>query len=80
MGLERSAASIVTGDLLWEKTLDGITQYSTNTNNADHGKLAVLTEQGVIKAWNLLDGTELWTSSPAMEYPWDEPCFGAYYV
>jgi hypothetical protein len=58
--------------------LDGITQYSTNTNNADHGKLAVLTEQGVIKAWNLLDGTELWTSSPAMEYPWDEPGFGAY--
>jgi hypothetical protein len=43
VGLTIRAASLITGELLWEKTLTGVTQYSTNTNNADHGKLAVTT-------------------------------------
>ena len=79
IGLTISAASITTGQLLWEKTFTDITQYSGNCNNADHGKIAVLTEQGTIKAWNLADGSLAWTSEP-LEYPWDEPGFGAYAI
>jgi hypothetical protein len=79
VGLTIGAASVVTGELLWEKTITDLTQYSTNTNNADHGMIAVLTGQGTIKAWSLYDGSLVWTTEQ-MDYPWDAASFGAYSI
>jgi outer membrane protein assembly factor BamB len=70
---------INTGALLWNITREGETPYSGNTNVADHGKLAILTEQGYFLALNIRTGVEVWKSE-RFAYPWDDAGFGAYDV
>ena len=69
--------NLYTGAQLWNQTISGVTQYSGSCNIADHGKIAVLTEQGNMMAWDLATGTLAWKSAP-FDYPWDEPGFGGY--
>jgi len=69
--------NVKTGEQLWNQTLAGVTQYSGSCNVADHGKIAVLTEQGYMMAWDLYSGKLAWQSDP-FDYPWAEPGFGAY--
>jgi len=71
--------NLFTGEQLWNRTLVGTTQYSGSCNIADHGKIAVTTEQGSLMAWDLVSGNLAWTS-PKMAYPWSEPGFGAYAI
>ncbi len=73
-----SAASLRTGQWLWNATVDEW-EYAGNTDYADHGKIAVLTEQGYFVAFNLNTGQLAWKSDK-FEYPWDQPAFGAYNI
>jgi hypothetical protein len=73
-----TGASLTTGQILWNKTSDGLT-YSGSCNVADNGKVAVLMEKGVYQAWDLLTGNYAW-SSEAMTYPWGGSSFGAYAI
>ena len=69
--------NLLTGAQLWNQTLAGVTQYSGSCNIADHGKIAITTEQGYIIAFDLVTGKQAWKSAP-FAYPWSEPGFGAY--
>ncbi len=78
LGQEVTAVSLKTGVELWTKTInEGV--YSSSCNVADNGKVAVLGDRGHYYAFNLQTGNLEWTS-PTMDYPWDEPGFGAYDV
>jgi len=70
------AASITSGTELWEIAIDEWV-YSTNTCYADHGKIAILTENGYYIAFNLNTGTLAWKSEE-FDYPWDYPGYGGY--
>ena len=72
------AASLITGQQMWRVTLDEW-EYSTNTQYVDHGKFAMLSEQGYFIALNLNSGSVAWRSD-RFDYPWDEPGFGGYNV
>ena len=72
------AASLKTGQELWSVELDEWV-YSTNTCYADHGKFAMLSEQGYFIALDQRTGKEVWKSEK-FDYPWDEPGFGGYNV
>ncbi|MEM2098550.1 MAG: PQQ-binding-like beta-propeller repeat protein [Candidatus Bathyarchaeia archaeon] len=72
------AASLKTGQQLWRVTLDEW-EYSTNTQYVDHGKFAMLTEQGYFIALDVYTGKVVWKSD-RFDYPWDEPGFGGYNV
>lgn len=67
--------NLLSGTSLWNATFSE-TQWQT-VHIADHGKIAVLMYGGYWKAWNLNNGQLSWTSEK-MDYPWDEPPFGAY--
>ena len=67
--------NLLTGASLWNASFTE-TQWQT-VHVADHGKIAVLMYGGYWKAWNLNNGQLAWTSEK-MNYPWDEPPFGAY--
>jgi hypothetical protein len=73
-----AAADINTGALLWNVT-DPEWEYSTSTDYADHGKFAMLTEQGYFLALDINSGQVAWKSDK-FDYPWDEPGFGGYNV
>lgn len=73
------AISLKTGQVLWNVTRQGETAYSGSCNLADHGKLAILTEQGYFIALDINTGAEKWKSD-RFDYPWDEPGFGGYDV
>jgi outer membrane protein assembly factor BamB len=79
VAMNAMAASLTTGQLLWNITREGETVYSGSAVIADHGKVAILTEQGYFLALNLNSGQVAWKSE-ALAYPWDEPGFGAYAV
>ncbi len=70
---------LITGQQLWNQTIQGLTQYSGSANVADHGKVAILTEQGYYIGFDLRTGKEVWRSSK-FAYPWSQPGFGAYAV
>jgi hypothetical protein len=70
------AASLITGQQLWNKTYDE-TIYSSSATCADHGKVAFPTMDGYMLAINLNDGNVAWKSE-RQDYPWDSPGFGAY--
>jgi hypothetical protein len=72
------AASVITGRQLWQTSLSEW-QYSTSTDYADHGKYAMLSEQGYFIALDLNTGNVAWKSDK-FDYPWDEPGFGGYNV
>ncbi|HJW28317.1 MAG TPA: PQQ-binding-like beta-propeller repeat protein, partial [Saprospiraceae bacterium] len=71
-------ASLRTGQQLWKVSLDEW-EYSSSTDYADHGKFAMLSEQGYFIALDLNTGNVAWRSSK-FDYPWDEPGFGGYNV
>ncbi len=70
---------LLTGQQLWNQTIQGLTQYSGSANVADHGKVAILTEQGYYIAFDLRTGNKVWESTK-FAYPWSQPGFGAYAV
>ena len=53
--------------------------YSQFTEIADHGKLAVLMRDGTFWVYEGQTGKFLWKTEQ-MEYPWDQPGFGAYAI
>jgi len=73
-----TAFSLWTGAQLWNTTADEWT-YSGSCAVADHGKIAVLMEQGYWMAWDENTGKLMWRSDK-MSYPWGEPAFGGYTV
>ena len=73
-----AAANIKTGQQLWNVSVPEW-EYSTSTDYADHGKFAMLTEQGYFLALDLTTGNVAWRSD-RFDYPWDEPGFGGYNV
>ncbi len=73
------AIDITTGNLLWNITREGETPYSANCICLDHGKFAILTEQGYFLCLNARTGAEVWKSD-RFAYPWDDAGFGAYDV
>ncbi len=70
------AASLTTGTELWDIAIDEWV-FSTNTCYADHGKIAILTENGYYIAFNLNTGSLAWKSEE-FDYPWDYPGYGGY--
>jgi hypothetical protein len=70
--------SVKTGEQLWNITVDEVT-YSTSACLADHGKVAILTQNGYYLAYDLFSGKLAW-KSPVMDYPWSSAGFGAYAV
>jgi len=73
-----TAFSLTTGAQLWNATVPEWT-YSGSCAVADHGKIAVLMEQGYWIAWDSFSGQQAWKSE-RMDYPWGEPAFGGYTV
>jgi hypothetical protein len=67
-----------TGEILWNVTIDEPI-YSRSCYVADHGKIAVLTQNGYFYAWNLDDGSLAWQSE-TMDHPWSDAGFGAYAI
>ncbi len=67
-----------TGAMLWNITFPE-TRYSTSCLVADHGKVALVVENGWIMCFNSRTGQFLWKSE-RMEYPWAQPGFGAYAI
>ena len=67
------AASITTGQLLWNVTTATSTGvggfFSGSTRVADHGKFAVLLNDGHFHCWDLYSGKELWVSE-LTSWPW----------
>ena len=78
IGVELRAASLKTGQELWNITVDE-RSYSFACTVADHGKVAVLMKDGYFNCYNLLDGSLAWKSE-AMDYPWGQASFGAYAI
>lgn len=72
------AFSLRTGVQLWSQSVNEWT-YSGSCAVADHGKVAVLMEQGYWMAWDINTGSLVWKSE-RMAYPWGEPAFGGYSV
>ncbi len=72
------AYDLWTGKQLWNVTVDEWS-YSGACFIADHGKIALLTEQGYWLAWDARTGTLAWKSEK-MDYPCGEPGYGAYSV
>jgi hypothetical protein len=70
------AADMKTGAELWNKTVEE-TRYNSHCIVVDHGKVAILMQNGYWMAWNSRTGELEWKSE-MMEYPWGEPAFGAY--
>jgi hypothetical protein len=78
-GITISGFNLWTGASLWNWTDKEVTQYSGSCNVADHGKIAVLTQQGYYIALDLATGKVAWKGEK-MLYPWGSTAFGAYAV
>jgi outer membrane protein assembly factor BamB len=78
-GINITGIDMKTGDNIWSKFFPDETQYSGSCNVADHGKLAVLTQQGYFICLDLNTGNTVWTSDK-MTYPWGSTSFGAYAI
>ena len=84
-GMRIVAASLTTGKLLFNTTLDDQpftadqAPYAQPCNLADHGKLAVLTRHGYFDVFDEYTGKFLFKTE-SMDYPWDEDSFGAYAI
>ncbi len=77
-GTTMIAANLQTGQLLWNITVED-TRYSSACLIADHGKVALLADNGYWVAWDLNSGQQVWKTE-LMDYPWSAPSFGAYSV
>jgi hypothetical protein len=67
-----------TGAEKWDIIVDE-PLYSRSVYVADHGKIAVLTQNGYFYAYDLEDGSFVWKSE-TMDYPWSSAGFGAYAI
>ncbi|TRO51282.1 hypothetical protein E2P63_05045, partial [Candidatus Bathyarchaeota archaeon] len=76
IGTTIRAASMITGELLWEKTIPDAC-YSGSTAAADHGKVAFACNNMYWMAFNLQDGSLAWKSE-LTDYPWG--CWWGYTV
>jgi hypothetical protein len=72
------AYDLETGQTLWDKNID-TPIYSRSCYVADHGKIAVLLQNGYFMAWDLQTGNLAWQGEQ-MDYPWDSAGFGAYAI
>jgi len=70
------AFDLYTGVSRWNKTINE-PLYSGSSNIADHGKVAVVSADGYIIALDLFTGNQAWKTD-RLDYPWDEPGWGAY--
>jgi hypothetical protein len=68
--------NLLTGQQLWNKTIDE-PPYSSSSNVADHGKVAVLSANGYYICYDLWTGTEVWRTEQ-FDYPWDSGGWGTY--
>ncbi len=82
-GMRIMAFSLKTGQMLFNVTSDDTPYktadmpYSQPTAVADHGKLAILMRKGYFNVYDESTGRFLFKTE-TMDYPWDEPGFGAY--
>jgi hypothetical protein len=78
-GLEIPVYNLYTGELIRTITSDHPdTSYSMLCTCVDHGKVAVVTQEGHVKAWDLYTGQVAWDF--AMDFPWGATGFGVYGV
>jgi outer membrane protein assembly factor BamB len=78
IGYSIMAASLTTGDLLWNTTTDlstGLETFFSGISLADHGKFAARMQNGQWYCWDLRSGKLLWKSELS-GWPWG--VFGAY--
>jgi hypothetical protein len=82
-GMRIMAFNLKTGQMAYNITMDeepyktADMPYSQPTALSDHGKLAILMRKGYFNVYNSLTGQFLFKTE-TMDYPWDEPGFGAY--
>jgi len=85
-GTMMQAASLTTGALLWNKTVEDTLMLGTEV--ADHGKIVFIPRGPCYAmAFNLRDGSSAWTSDK-LDYPWghwlsytgQSSAYGLYYV
>ena len=76
-GITAQGFDLMTGQSLWNSTLNDETQYSGSCAIADHGKVVQLSQRGYYVAWDLRTGNIAWKSEK-MDYPWGQSAFGAY--
>ncbi|MFC1487969.1 PQQ-binding-like beta-propeller repeat protein, partial [Thermoproteota archaeon] len=77
-GFKLQAYDLETGVTLWDKDID-IPIYSRSCYVADHGKIAILTQNGYFLAYDLQTGNLAWQGE-TMDYPWASAGFGAYAI
>jgi hypothetical protein len=78
-GTNISAASLITGQVLWTASIPTEATYSGSCVVSDHGKTAFLTQNGDWMVYDLQTG-KLAYRTEKMAYPYGEPSFGAYAV
>ena len=79
-GSNVTAARLDTGELLpWKVEIPDEATYSASCIVADHGKIAILTQNGYFLAYDLQTGRQAWKSG-TMDYPFGQPSFGAYAI
>ncbi len=76
-GLTINATNIKTGQALWTATLPDEGSFSAADIKADHGKVAILLQDGTWVAYDLYTGALAWKSEK-MAYPWASTSFAAY--
>ena len=67
--------NLFTGMTLWNATINN--QLYVSSQVADHGKVAVLTQDGTYHAYDLLTGQLVWETEQ-MDYPFDSTGWGSY--
>lgn len=72
-----TAASLTTGQILWNVNVLDEPLYSPSCFIADHGKAVYLSEKGHYMAFDLFTGKLAWKSED-MDYPYGLGSFGAY--
>ncbi len=78
-GLQLPIYDLYTGELIRNITSNHPdTSFSMLCTCVDHGKVAVVTQDGHVKAWDLRTGQLAWDF--AMDFPWSATGFGVYGV
>jgi outer membrane protein assembly factor BamB len=75
-GMNVTAFDLKTGSTIWSKVSSEV-PYSTSACVADHGKIAIVTNNGFYLAYDLRTGNEVWRTR-TLDYPWDASGFGSY--
>jgi hypothetical protein len=84
-GHRMMCADMITGELLYNITYDdepysaAQAPYSQSCHISENGKLALLLRRGYLNFYDSRTGQLLYQSE-TMDYPWDEPAFGAYRI